>query len=96
MERPAILMSELRPALVINWQEQCIRMRENVTEMISDLDDFKIDRIAGIIKEINDIGNIPKELGRSIFKALPNKRNANECELHWKINLLSHLTVGTA
>lgn len=58
--------------------------------MISGLEDFEIDRSAGIINAINDIGGIP------IFKVLPNKRNANECEFHWKINLISHLTVGTA
>lgn len=35
-------------------------MRENETEMISGLDDFEIDRIAGIINEINDTVDIPK------------------------------------
>ena len=63
-----------------------------VTEMLTALDDFGIKKITELINEIYNSGEIPEELSRSIFIALPKKPGANECGLHRTISLMSHIT----
>ena len=59
--------------------------------MIEALEDFGISTLTEMINEIYDSGTIPEDLSKSIFIALPKKRNAIECELHRTISLMSHL-----
>ena len=44
-----------------------------------------------IINEIYDTGEIPENLHRSIFIAIPMKQGAVECELHRTISLVSYI-----
>ena len=39
-----------------------------------------------------DTGDIPTEMSKSIFIALPKKPGPTECELHRTISLMSHVT----
>ncbi|GFO05641.1 RNA-directed DNA polymerase from mobile element jockey-like [Plakobranchus ocellatus] len=61
-------------------------------ELIEVLEDFGIGRVTHLLNEINDTGQIPTDLSKSIFIALPKKPGATECELHRTISLMSHIT----
>ena len=55
-----------------------------------ELEDHEIDKIT-LLKEIYDTSQIPQEISKSIFIALPKKPGATEYELHRTISL-SHNT----
>ena len=59
--------------------------------MIAALDEFGMDKVTEVINQIYDSGEIPTELSKSIFIALPKKQGAIECELHRTISLMSHM-----
>ena len=61
-------------------------------EMIESLEDFGIDMVTILMTEIYENGDIPHDLCKSIFIALPKKPGANECELHRTISLMSQIT----
>lgn len=57
--------------------------------MLAVIDDFKIDKITGIISKIYESVGIPEDLIRSIFIELP---LANRCELRRIIILMNSLS----
>ncbi|GFN95634.1 endonuclease-reverse transcriptase [Plakobranchus ocellatus] len=59
---------------------------------IEALEDFGIGKVTHLLNEIYDTGQIPTDLSKSIFIALPKKPGATECELHRTISLMSHIT----
>ncbi|GFO10081.1 endonuclease-reverse transcriptase [Plakobranchus ocellatus] len=61
-------------------------------EQIKALDEFGINKITELLDEIYETGEIPKEMLKSIFIALPKKYGATECELHRTISLMSQVT----
>ncbi|GFN88081.1 endonuclease-reverse transcriptase [Plakobranchus ocellatus] len=62
-------------------------------ELIEALEDFGIGKVTHLLNEIYDTGQIPTDLSKSIFIALPKKQpGATECELHRTISLMSHIT----
>ena len=61
-------------------------------EMIESLDEFGIDMLTDFLNAIYDTGEIPSDLSKSIFIALPKKPGATECESHRTISLMSHIT----
>ncbi|GFN94698.1 RNA-directed DNA polymerase from mobile element jockey-like [Plakobranchus ocellatus] len=61
-------------------------------ELIEALEDFGTGKITHLLNEIYDTGQIPTDLSKSIFIALPKKSGATECELHRTISLMSHIT----
>ncbi|GFO48682.1 upf0568 protein c14orf166 homolog [Plakobranchus ocellatus] len=61
-------------------------------ELIEAREDFGIGKVTHLLNEIYDTGQIPTDLSKSIFIALPKKSNATECELHRTISLMSHIT----
>ncbi|GFO23899.1 endonuclease-reverse transcriptase [Plakobranchus ocellatus] len=61
-------------------------------ELIEALEDFGIGKVTHPLNEIYDTGQIPTDLSKSIFIALPKKPGATECELHRTISLMSHIT----
>lgn len=44
------------------------------------------------LHELNDSGDIPEDLVRSIFIALPKKQSGNKCEVYRTISLISYIT----
>ena len=48
--------------------------------------------LTDILNAIYDIGEIPSDLSKSIFLALPKNPGATECESHRTISLMSHIT----
>ncbi|XP_042883267.1 uncharacterized protein LOC122260182 [Penaeus japonicus] len=91
MEGPPTLKSEVRVAIGKMKKNKAPGPDKIVTEMIKALDEFGIDKMTEVINEIYDSGEIPEELSKSIFIALPKKPGAIECELHRTISLMSHI-----
>lgn len=63
-----------------------------VKGMLSALDNFGIDEITEVINEIYSCGHILENLAKSILVTLPMRSGANECELHRRIRVMSHIT----
>ncbi|RUS77743.1 hypothetical protein EGW08_014502 [Elysia chlorotica] len=61
-------------------------------ELLEALDDYGMDKITSLLNEIYETGQIPADITKSIFIALPKKPGATECELHRTISLMSHMT----
>ena len=61
-------------------------------ELIEALEEYGIEKVTTLLNEIYDTGQIPVDMSRSIFIALPKKPEATECELHRTISLMSHVT----
>jgi hypothetical protein len=89
---PKILKAEVRAALNKLKCNKSPGPDEIVVEQIKCLDEFGFDKVTDILNEIYDSGEIPDELTKSIFIALPKKPGTIECELHRTISLMSHLT----
>ena len=61
-------------------------------ELIEALEEYGIEKVTTLLNEIYDTGQIPVDMSRSIFIALPKKPGATYCELHRTISLMSHVT----
>lgn len=55
------------------------------------LDSFGIDKYIEMLNERYDCGEMPEDLSRSIFIAMPMKPRTNKCELYWIMNLVSYI-----
>ena len=87
-----ILQSEVRTAVTMMNKGKSAGPDGIVTEMIEALEDFGIEELTKIINKIYEEGNIPEELCKSIFIALPKKPGAVDCEKYRTISLISHVT----
>ncbi|GFS24491.1 endonuclease-reverse transcriptase [Elysia marginata] len=61
-------------------------------ELIEALEDYGTEQVTAILNSIYETGNIPADISKSIFIALPKKPGAVECEHHRTISLMSHIT----
>ena len=59
--------------------------------MLTALEKFCIEKLAEVVNEIYDSGEISDNLTKFIFIALPKKPGEIECELHCTISLMSHI-----
>ena len=59
-------------------------------KLLEALEDYMIDKISTFLNKINDTSQIPRDISKSIFTALPEKRGGTDCELHRTISLMSH------
>lgn len=91
-EWPEILKTKVEVAMAKLNRNKAVGPDGIVTEMLIALDDFGIEKITEIINEIYNNGDIPEDLSRSIFIALPKKPGTNKCELHRTISRMSHIT----
>ena len=92
MEGLKILKAEVRTAISRMKKNKAAGPDNIVIEMINALEEFGIEKLTEIINEIYEKGEIPTDLSRSIFIALPKRPRAIECELHRTISLMSHIT----
>ena len=60
-------------------------------ELIEALEEYGIEKVTTLLNEIYNTGQIPVDMSRSIFIALPKKPGAADCELHRTISLMSQL-----
>ena len=61
-------------------------------EMLDGAGEIGLEKLTELINKVYNTGNIPGDLLKSIFLAIPKKPKANECELHRTISLMSHTT----
>ena len=60
--------------------------------MLKALDEWGIDALHKIIDQIYECGEIPEELSKSVFIAMPKKPGAIDCDQFRTISLMSHVT----
>ena len=84
---PPIMKDEIRAALRKETDPNSISV-----ELLKALEDYGIDMITTLLNEIYDTGQVPLDMSKSIFIALPKKPRATGCELHIKISLMSIIT----
>ncbi|GFN88374.1 2-aminoadipate transaminase [Plakobranchus ocellatus] len=85
---PPIMKEEVETAI-----KKMKHGKDNISvELIEALEDFGIGKVTHLLNEIYDSGEIPTDLSKSIFIALPKKPGATECELHRTISLMSQIT----
>ena len=92
MEGPSIMKDEVRQAIKSMKSNKATSPDGISTEMIQRLDELDVDTITKLINDICDTGEIPEDLTKSIFIALPKKPAITECKLHRIISLMSHAT----
>ena len=91
IEGPPIMKSEIENAIKKLRKGKAVGPDEVAVEMIEATDDVGIELITHLANRIYDTGDIPLDLSRSVFIALPKKPGAIECELHRTISLMSHV-----
>lgn len=79
--RLEILKTQVEAALAKLNRNKVAGPEGIITEMLTALDNFSIDKITEI-NEIYNSGDIEEDLSRSNFLALPKKPGTNECDLH--------------
>jgi hypothetical protein len=92
IEGPSIMKDEVRQAIKSMKTNKATGPDGISIEMIQSLDELGLDVMTKLINKIYDTGEIPEDLTKSIFIALPKKSGTTECELHRTISLMSHVT----
>ena len=83
---PPIMKDEVRAAI------KMMKPDDVAIEEVEALGEFGIENVTDILYEIYDTGEIPTEMSKSIFIALPKKPGTTECEVHRTISLMSHVS----
>ena len=89
MEGPEILKDEVRFAIKKMKRNKACGPDNIFAELLQATEEFSVDKITEIANDMYNSGNIPEDLSKSIFIALPKKPGATECELHRTISLMS-------
>ena len=92
MEGPKILRPEIRAALAKMKRNNAAGPDEIVAEMLTAMEEFGVQKLADLINKNYESGEIPDDLSKSVFVALPEKSGVIVCELHHTISLMSHIT----
>ncbi|XP_072043716.1 uncharacterized protein [Amphiura filiformis] len=90
IDGPEILQSEVQSVVHNMKNNTSIGPDELGVELIKNLDELGIVKLTEVLNEIYNSGEIPPELSKSIFIALPKKSGAILCELHRTISIMSH------
>ena len=62
------------------------------SEMITALDEVGINTVTKLLNNLYDTGEIPADMKKSIYIAIPKKPGTTDCDQHRTISLMSHLT----
>ena len=73
---PPIMKDEVRKAVKSMKKGKAAGPDKSTVEMTESLDDFGIDMLTDFLNAIYDSGEIPSDLSKSIFIALPKKPGA--------------------
>ena len=79
---PPIMKDEDRAAIKMMKHGKALGHDDVAIEEVEALGEFGIEKVTDILNEIHNTGEIPTEMSKSIFIALPKKPGATECELH--------------
>ena len=91
-EGPHILEEEVQKALKKMKKGKAAGPDDIPSEMITALEEFGIKEVTKLLNTIHATGEIPTDLKKSVYIALPKKTGTVECEQHRTISLMSHLT----
>ena len=89
MDGPEILKDEVRFAVKHMKRNKACGPDNIYAELLHASEEFSVEKITEIANDIYNSGNMPEDLSKSIFIALPKKPGATECELHRTISLMS-------
>ena len=89
IDGPEILKDEVRFAINHMKHNKACGPDNIFAEFLHATEEFSADKITEIANDIYNSSNIPEDLSKSIFIALPKKPGATECELHRTISLMS-------
>ena len=91
---PPIMKDEVRAAIKMMKHGKALGPDDVAIEEVEALGEFGIENVTDILHvyEIYDTGEIPTEMSKSIFIALPKKPGTTECEVHRTISLMSHVS----
>lgn len=87
--RTCSIQSEARLALAMMNRNKAAGPDEILIEMISALNNFKINKVTKIINEMSD--EILEDFSKSILIAMWKKPDVNEFKLYWTISLMSFM-----
>ena len=60
--------------------------------MLCPLDEVGINTVTKLLNNLYDTGEIPADMKKSIYIAIPKKPGTTDCDQHRTISLMSHLT----
>ncbi len=92
MEGPPIIQPEVKEAIRKMKRNKATGPDEIAVELIKSLEEFGVEKLTELLNEVYDTGDIPEDMSKSIFIALPKKPGATECGMHRTISLMSHIT----
>ena len=75
------------PPILKEKVETAIKKMKNRKAAFRALEDFGIE----LLTKLYDSGEIPTDLKKSIFTALPRKAGSTDCEIHRTISLINHI-----
>ena len=87
---PPITKDKIRWALHKSKTNKAAGPDEVVTEMLKALGDTDVNILHSLVNKIYDSGEIPNDMLKSVFIALPKKPNTLDCDQHRTISLMSH------
>ena len=64
-------------------------------ELSKTLEDYGMAKVAPLLIEIYNTGQIPPDISKSLFIALPKKSGTTDCELHRTISLITQILLRT-
>ena len=85
------LQSEVKVAVEKMKNNKAVGKDEVAIELIKSIGDFGIEKLTKMLSEIYESVNIPAELRKSIFIALPKKPAAVEYKLHRTLSIMSQV-----
>ena len=88
---PSVMKDEIRAAIRKVKLDKARGPDSMSVELLEAFEDYGINKITTLLNEICDTVQIPSDISKSIFIALPKKSGAIECELHGAISLVSHI-----
>ena len=87
---PSILKEEVQSALQHCKTGKAAGPDEVVVEMLTAFQEDGVDVLLSLFKNLYQTGQIPSDMLKSVFIAIPKKSNSQECENHRTISLMAH------
>ena len=91
-EGPLILEEEVKKALKKDEKGKAAGPNKIPSKMLTVLGELGIKEVTKLLNIIHVTGEIPTDLKKSVYMAIPKKVGRVECDQHRTISLMSHVT----
>ena len=91
-EGPPIMKEEVQAAIKTMKTGKAVGDDGISVEMLRALGDYAIDKLTDIANKIYDSGEVPSQMCKSIFIAIPKIQGTLECDKHRTISIMSQIT----